>query len=68
MKTRKTLEVTFPTSSEATIFVWQMGYNSPRPTWKSDTTFTLPLQRRTERKEMRFFAECCGAKTRTLVG
>lgn len=70
MKTRKTLEITFPSSLSASLFIWDgytRGYTVSRCGNKDDVLL-VEIQRRTERRDMARTARWIyGATTRTLV-
>lgn len=69
MKTRKTLEITFPSCISASLFIWDgctRGCTVSRH--GRDNVLLVEVQRRTERRDMACTARWIyGATTRTLV-
>ena len=70
MKTRKTLEVTFADEREASLFVmgaFPLGPGRPEYSFEGNRVL-FPVQRRSDRKYLRFVATMCGGACRTLIG
>ena len=69
MKTRKTLEITFPSRISASLFIWDGRTRSCIISrCDKDNVLLVEVQRRTERRDMARTARWIyGATTRTLV-
>lgn len=69
MKTRKTLEITFPSRISASLFIWDGCTRSCTISHcDQDNVLLVEVQRRTERRDMAHTARWIyGATTRTLV-
>lgn len=69
MKTRKTLEITFPSRISASLFIWDGCTRSCMLSrCDKDNVLLVEVQRRTERRDMARTARWIyGATTRTLV-
>lgn len=68
MKTRKALELTFPSSFIATVYVWDNLVGLGDFKWLDECTILINVQRRSERAALR--AEACyiyKATARTLI-